>query len=72
MTDKELFGDYYTEDQMAKLLNLSVRSLRNRHAARKNHPPRTPEGLYPKKEFAAWNAERLQWETSDARKRKRA
>lgn len=72
MTDKELFSDYFTEDEVARLLQISVKTLRNRHSDGKGHPPRTPERLYPKKDFHAWNAERLQYEASAAKRGRRA
>jgi hypothetical protein len=62
----------YTEEEVALMLNIDVKTLRNRHADGKSHPPRTPERLYPKKEFHAWNAERLEWEASAERRKRRA
>jgi hypothetical protein len=56
------FESYYTEQEMARLLGISVRTLRNRHCSGKNHPPKTPERLYPKDEFDKWNKNRLQRE----------
>jgi hypothetical protein len=63
---------YYTEEEVALMMDIEVGTLRNRHSQGKNHPPKTPEGLYPKKEFHAWNTERLRYEISDPRKKRRA
>lgn len=68
----EILEDSYSEAQIAGFLSISVETLRNRHYAGKNHPPRTPERRYPKKEFDAWNAERLKYEHRDEKKRRRA
>jgi hypothetical protein len=67
MTKQELFSDFYTEEQMAELLGISVLTLRNRHYSRKNHPPRV-EGtrLYLKSEFLKWARDRQEHETKEA------
>ena len=51
---------YFTAEQVAAMLKITVGTLRNRHCDRKNAPPRTPEGLYPMKDFHEWNRKRLQ------------
>lgn len=57
---------YYTERQVAAFLNMTVPSLRNRHIAKRNCPPRTPEKIYPIKEFKDWNQKRLQFQLNRA------
>jgi hypothetical protein len=53
MTEGELFKDYFTEEEVAKLLDLSVGTLRNWHTQGKA-PPRGPGRRYSKVEFAKW------------------
>lgn len=59
---KEIYSQYYSEKEIAGFLGITVASLRNRHAKGKNHPPKTPERWYPKKEFHTWNTKRLSHE----------
>lgn len=56
MTERELFKDYYTEEQVAKLLDISVATLRNRHSLHdpKKAPPRGPGRRYLKADFDKW------------------
>lgn len=36
---RDLYEDYLTEEQVADFLGITVKTLRNRIAARKDHPP---------------------------------
>lgn len=51
---------YYSEEEVADLIGISVPTLRNRHSKGVNHPPRTPEGRYRKTEFHEWDKSRQQ------------
>jgi hypothetical protein len=66
VTDQELFQNYFVMDEMARLLGIKVKTLRNRISEGRNHPPVTPEGLFPKDEYEKWNRKRLQHEMKKA------
>jgi hypothetical protein len=62
MTDAELFKDYYTEAEVAKLEGIEVESLRNRICAHRNHPPCSGRGKsrrFPKNEYHKWKMSQL-------------
>lgn len=62
MTDKELFEDYYGEQEVAKLLGISVPGLRNRISAGRDHPPFIGKGSrrrFPRSEYKKWESKRL-------------
>lgn len=49
--------EFYTLPQMAKILGITTKTLRNRISERKNHPPffGRGEGIrFPKDEFKNW------------------
>lgn len=49
--------DFYTEDEMCKLLNYKQTTLRKNRCIRKNHPPFMKLGnqiIYPKREYLRW------------------
>lgn len=62
--EEKSMENYFTEEQAAAILGITVATLRNRHAAGKDHPPKTPERRYPKGEFHKWMNGRLQHEAS--------
>jgi hypothetical protein len=57
------FDEYFTFEQMAQIMGLKPKGLRNRISAGKNHPPyfRPSAGvfLFPKKDFAKWRDSRI-------------
>lgn len=56
--------DAYTMEEMAKMLNIKVETLRNRISAGKNHPPfvRGLERPFPKDEYYKWCKNRIERE----------
>jgi AraC-like DNA-binding protein len=56
-------NDHYTLEQMARMLGISIKRLRNRIYESKEHPPffRPSAGtyLFPKKDFLRWRDSRL-------------
>ena len=62
MTAEQLFEDYFTIDDVAKLLGITVGRLRNKISEGKDHPPHTGGGKgirFPKDEFRKWERARL-------------
>jgi hypothetical protein len=57
--ERELFRDYYTEEEVAKLMGIAIGTLRNRLSAGKDHPPMAPGRRFPKDEFSKWEKRRL-------------
>lgn len=57
MSDQE----FMSEEQVANILNIDIRTLQNRRYARKNHPPFIKVGdtvLYRRTAFIQWMKER--------------
>jgi predicted DNA-binding transcriptional regulator AlpA len=62
MTDEKLFEDYYTEEQMARLLGCAVATLRNKISAGADLPKSLGRGKarrFPKAEFRKWETRQL-------------
>jgi len=56
------FSDFYSEDEMARFLGVTVETLRKRRCAGKNHPPFVSIGngvVFPKDEFDRWVRSRI-------------
>lgn len=43
---KELFDEYLTAEQVAEFMGITVKTLKNRVAARKDHPPVIGKGIF--------------------------
>ena len=62
MTTEELFQDYFTEEDVARLMGMSVSGLRNRISSGKDHPPFVGRGKakrFPKADFKKWERARI-------------
>lgn len=56
---RDVFGEYYTKEQIAKFLGISVKTLLNRISNAKNHPPVVPGINKVRKEaFHQWLKDR--------------
>lgn len=62
MTAEQLWEDYFTEENVAQLMGITVSTLRNRISEGRDHPPFTGRGngkRFPKDEFRKWERARL-------------
>jgi hypothetical protein len=66
MTDEQLFADSYSFTEMAKLLDIAPKTLRNRISAGKDHPPVEPGNRFNKAKYRAWAEKRTRHEIKSA------
>jgi hypothetical protein len=65
---KDYLEDFYTEQEIATILGISVGRLRNRICEGGDHPPFIPGKVkrFPKVEFRKWDLSRLKREINRA------